>query len=298
MLMADGPLLGMSFEHRYKGVEYDLPEHLNTVINEEYERWLMTAGKSAKEKSSVKFSCQPDASSSLDSIAKGSLSVRFGAEVALPFYARFRNEAEAAEYCKKKLEPFNLPGRGKTLCIIWDSSTGQDLISTLVLSKKALSFLVARDLSTVESSPALTNKPIVWASWSSFSTFLTYFVHQKFFNKTAVSFAAAYTVLLALTIVGSREWHRSYRYLNDCHADSSAARLSPEHCEGGREFYVKFLRRNRILRSLMDPDDAMKTFEDVGNVKSAVTSYLLRYDLVKDVMVEDEQLRPMLQGDD
>jgi len=48
----------------------------------------------------------------------------------------------------------------------------------------------------------------------------------------------------------------------------------------------------------MDPDDAMKTFEDVGNVKSAVTSYLLRYDLVKDVMVEGEELRPLLQGDD
>ena len=58
--------------------------------------------------------------------------------MALPFYARFRDEAEAAEYCKKKLEPFTLPGSGKTVCVIWDSNTGQDLISTLVLSKKVI----------------------------------------------------------------------------------------------------------------------------------------------------------------
>ena len=46
----------------------------------------------------------------------------------------------------------------------------------------------------------------------------------------------------------------------------------------------------------MEPNDANVLFGDVGDVKSAVTPYLLRYDLVKDVMIEGTY--SLTQGDD
>lgn len=86
----------------------------------------------------MRFSCQ-NQPKSLDSIASGSLGVRFGVQVALPFYARFRDENEALLYCKEHLQPFKYLNR-IPLHIDWESDVGRSLISTFVLSKNVRDF--------------------------------------------------------------------------------------------------------------------------------------------------------------
>lgn len=35
------------------------------------------------------------------------------------------------------------------------------------------------------------------------------------------------------------------RYIAEVHSDGAAARLSPDHCRGGLEYYLKMLKRNQ-----------------------------------------------------
>ena len=148
---------------------------------------------------------------SVDSIAKGSLGVRFGAHVALPFYARFTSKEEALDYCKKNLPELKL--FGKSIPINWDTPTGQELLSTFVLPTMALRFLVMRDMYANDGYNAYANRAISWATWTSFTSIFTYWFHQKTrtCNGTALSFAIVYGIFLLLAIFAHDQWFLLYR---------------------------------------------------------------------------------------
>lgn len=71
-------------------------------------------------------------SDAIDSVAKGSIGVRFGAQIALPLAARFHSVEEAEAYAKKFLEPLEVLKR--PVCVLWDTKLGKDLAETFVLS--------------------------------------------------------------------------------------------------------------------------------------------------------------------
>jgi hypothetical protein len=68
------------------------------------------------------------------------MGTRFGGHLAFPLFARFQSTEEAEQYCKTKLEPLKI--LDQTVCILWESKFGKDLIDTFVLSPKVPIFVI------------------------------------------------------------------------------------------------------------------------------------------------------------
>jgi len=292
MLLWNGPLVNKSFRWR-EDVDYVLPKHLSDDIAKQYNHWLDRVNKLPKNVK-ITFSCQ-NQPGNFDTIARGSLAVRSGVQVALPFYARFQTEEEATEYCRNNLEPLTF--LGKTLCVLWESKAGKELISTFIMSKNALAFLINRDMSANEGYTALTEESLTYFCGITFASAFTHWFYQRVLGGTAMSFVVTYTILLALALFAIRQWHYGYVYLNELHADDASARLSNDNCQGGREYYLLMLKRNRILRDLIEKEgDAVIT--STGDIRSQITPLFMRYDCIKDIFTENQEIRPALEGDD
>ena len=59
-LLVNGPLLKKVFPYTVR-TDYDVPEHLHKLIEEEYQEWLKREGRSAKD-GNAKFSIQTEPS--------------------------------------------------------------------------------------------------------------------------------------------------------------------------------------------------------------------------------------------
>lgn len=70
----------------------------------------------------------------MDTIGHGSMGVRFGARISLPFYTQLRNLDEAIEYCKSNLKVLNFIG--EPVRILWDSNVGTEIAKTFVLGEQ------------------------------------------------------------------------------------------------------------------------------------------------------------------
>uniref|UniRef100_A0A1I7YBL4 Transmembrane protein n=1 Tax=Steinernema glaseri TaxID=37863 RepID=A0A1I7YBL4_9BILA len=292
-LIFNGPLLKYVF-HKRHSVDENLPEGLQNLINTEYARWKERENR--LDKDAVAYFSLQNKEDELDTVARGSLGVRMGARIALPFYARFETEDDVREYCRKNLEPLNF--RGEPACVIWDSEAGRELIDSFLLSDKAKRFLIMRDLYSHDGWNAYASRAISWATWTTFSSIFTYWLHwsSRLCKGTALSFAVIYSLFVAVAWYASSEWYRLYRYMTDIYADSVSAHLSFDHCAGGKEYYWKMLKRNRILRDFTD--NGFYQVKATGDVHGITTSILTRYDLLKDVSAEDDELLPVVEGDD
>uniref|UniRef100_A0A914HBQ2 Uncharacterized protein n=1 Tax=Globodera rostochiensis TaxID=31243 RepID=A0A914HBQ2_GLORO len=291
-LFSTGPLLSTFFKWRVK-LDSELPDHLKKTINEQTFLWLDRTGKTPNE-AFFTFTRQRDASRSLDSITNGTLSFSTGAQIALPFYVKFKTEDEVFAYAKEHFEPLNV--LGKVACIIWESDVGKQLLSTFLLSEEALAFLVARDLCTVKESYLLTQEGLTWFCHTLCYMCSFYVLHMFVFKGSSLSFALCYPILFALAVITSKQWTDLAIYLNERKANMEAAKLSQRHTKGGREFYTKFLLRNRILRELVEGGD--KLFSEVGGYQKAIADYVARYDDIGTVRSENEQLTLCIEGDD
>ena len=128
-LFTNGPFLNFTFNKKYN-VDYQLPPHLQQLVQGELQKFRDQEARNPKD-SKVTFCIQRDLKH-LDSVGDGSLGVRFGAHIALPLYSLFTNEEQALDYCRKNMNEFEV--FGKKLNILWDSPTGRELLSTMMLS--------------------------------------------------------------------------------------------------------------------------------------------------------------------
>ncbi|KAK0420613.1 hypothetical protein QR680_014792 [Steinernema hermaphroditum] len=291
-LIVNGPLLKYIFPRRHE-LDENIPAGLQNLINAEFARWKERENR--LDKDAVAFFSLLKKEDDLDTVASGSLGVRMGARIALPFYARFENEDEIVEYCRKHLEPMNF--LGDPACVIWDSKAGREIIESFLLSDKAKQFLILRDLYAHDGWNAYASKAISWATWTTFSSIFTYWLHwsSRICRGTAVSFGVIYALFVVIAWYASNEWHNLYRYMTDIYADSVSAHMSPDHCAGGKEYYWKMLKRNRLLRDFTD--NGIYKAKATGDVHGIPTSIVTRYDLLKDVSAEDDELAPVLEGD-
>uniref|UniRef100_A0A914DTR8 Transmembrane protein 177 n=1 Tax=Acrobeloides nanus TaxID=290746 RepID=A0A914DTR8_9BILA len=290
--LLDGPFIDSSFKSRYKVTE-EFPDHLEQIITEEYNRFLEKEEILPKD-APVKFTLQ-ETTESLDTIARGSVGARTGGRIALPFYARFETKEEAYEYCKMHLEPFMF--LNNPVCVIWDSPVGQEIISTLVLTPKAKRFLIARDLYANDSAMNVIARGYHWGLWSLFASVSTLVIGRmaKSVRYSFGRFMIVYTLCNIVAFFGSREMFNSYRYLNDHHGDFESARRSMQHCEGGKEYYTKMLKRNRLLTSIHGKSGLTTP---IGDVIGLDTPIFGRYDSLRDAVAEEEEIAPAVQGDD
>lgn len=232
----------------------------------------------------------------LDTIASGSLGVKFGAYIGLPFYLRFTSEKELLEYCKSNLSVIEI--FGEKVQIDWDSPVGAELLETLLLTNDAKRYLIMRDMLANDGYNAYASKAISWSTWTAFTSIFTYWIHQKagITNGSALSFAIAYLIFLGFAIYAYDEWFLLYRFLADTHADSIASRISPDYSSGGKEYYWKLLKRYRLLREIIP--NGREYITPVGDLKKITTKLVVRYDLLKDVGIEDDEIKSVIEGDD
>uniref|UniRef100_A0AC35U193 Sterile domain-containing protein n=1 Tax=Rhabditophanes sp. KR3021 TaxID=114890 RepID=A0AC35U193_9BILA len=291
-LIANGPLINQTFPLRYN-VDYNIGDKLKTLVKEEYERFLGKENRIQKD-ANITYSVNKS-SDMMDSIGKSSMSVRFGAHIALPFYTSFNNLEEASKYCKRNFKTMNY--LGKTFSIDWDSESGHKLLEAMVLTDNAKRFVITRDMYANDGYEAYGNRSLSWATWTAFSSIFTFWVHQrsKLCNGSALSFAICYPLFLTCAWFSNTQWHDLYRYMQDIHADHESSHISFDHCAGGKEYYYKMLQRNRIIREFMP--SGKELISAAGNIRSERTSFITRYDLLKDVSKEDDELKEVVSGD-
>ncbi|KAH7723281.1 hypothetical protein AAVH_09298 [Aphelenchoides avenae] len=270
--------------------DYDVPEHLQKLIDQEYQEWLKREARSAKD-AKAKFSIQAQPKE-MDTISLGSLGTRFGAQFALPFYARFQNHEEAERYCKTHLEPFE--HGGKVACILWDSPLGKHLISTLVMSPDAWRFVISRDLWTRRSYWSFATPALTWVTFSFFASALVLLIHQKLLrNGGFVAFFTIYAVCMVMLVLLWREWDKLREHFCNSNSDTLSAELSLAHANGAREYYMKLLKRNRLLQEVLPEGDDLFTL--IGDVKGAVTPYRGR---LENVLHHQSEREDFAVGDD
>ncbi|GMS88934.1 hypothetical protein PENTCL1PPCAC_11109, partial [Pristionchus entomophagus] len=292
-LLWNGPLVKQTFPLRHPYEE--LPEHLKQIAKKEYEYFLDKNHRLPKD--AVHRYHLAKSTETVDTVAAGSLGVRSGLEIALPYYFQFKNVEEALEYFKKHY-PTSLPYLGEKIPVVWDSDLGRELAAAFVMSTQAARFVVQRDMYAYDGWEALAQRSLSWGTWTTFTSMFTYFLHMHFkiFGKSAVSFIGLYSFFLAAAAFSSNHWFLLYKYMTDVHADAISARTSFDHCEGGKEYYWKQLKRNRIIREI---DPILYTRITLsGDVRGIPTSLIMRYDHLKDVNEEDDELKGVVDMDD
>ncbi|CAD5216925.1 unnamed protein product [Bursaphelenchus okinawaensis] len=288
-MIANGPMVKSRFKAKVDA-DSTLPERLDRIVTQEIKDYQERTARADKD-TVISFLIQKDLNY-LDSVAVGSLGMRFGAYIGLPLASRFQNKAEVEEYSKKYLEPLKV--LQKDVCVVWETKFGKDLIDTLHLSDNAVRYLVARDILSREGYQAYANAAISWTTWTMFSSLLTYYLHLRK-TKSFMRFVTIYVVLISMAAFAHNEWHKLYRYMNDVHSDTTAARLSAAHCLGGLEYYMKLLRRHQMLRNVMD--DGNVIFTPAGDKFDVTTKFLLRYSGLKDIKDEFSELAEVTEGD-
>jgi len=235
----------------------------------------------------IKISCQKNGKYS-DTISRGALKFRTGAQIALPFFARFETLEEAQEYCEKKIEPFKY--LGKTICIIWDSVEGKKLLKTMVLSKNALSYLIIRDLYASDGFVPILNIIFYWLLYVvSFSVAL-FTIQKRMFNSNLISLILFTTIGIGMASYMAFQAHHTYKWRVNFRADNKAGVLSESHRRGGEEYYVKMLIRHRILRQLMEKGDKkiIAANGDMNNIKD--TPFTHRLDLLMGTSAQQSEI--------
>ncbi|XP_063852337.1 transmembrane protein 177-like [Scylla paramamosain] len=147
----------------------------------------------------------------------------------------------------------------------WGSEAGQALKNSLILSKNAKKFAIARELSGLQRTQAVTQALIpstaLIVSYSislGINKRLNLYGKPRFLRLFLYSLAGlfGYCVYILAMDVDS--------VASDGAGDGAAAAMGREYVEGGVEFYEKILQRNVALRELMGPDGE-KNYTAKGN---------------------------------
>ncbi|CAJ0941666.1 unnamed protein product, partial [Mesorhabditis belari] len=292
VMALNGPLVNLTFPLRHTIEE--MPPYLAPIFKEEYTRFLDKEGRRSED-AVVRMEMLSKAEDQ-DTVYAGTLGIRTGLRLAVPFFARFRTLEDAIGFLKSNY-PNGFPQLGENIVIDWDSKLGRLLAETFVLSEQAWRFVFLRDLYAHDGYAALGQSALTWATFTSFSGIFTFWMHRasNMFKGSFMSFIGFYIGFTGAAAFGSRHWHLLYRYLTDIYADSTASRVSPEHSAGGREYYFKWLKRNRILREIYSPLYTKVTLS--GDVRGIATQIIIRYDHLKDVDEEDDAMSEVFRGD-
>uniref|UniRef100_A0A915Q6N2 Gamma-secretase subunit PEN-2 n=1 Tax=Setaria digitata TaxID=48799 RepID=A0A915Q6N2_9BILA len=266
-LLGNGPYLKEYFEKRYD-VSTAIPAHLQQIIDSVSVLEIQITSVNLKY---------------MDSVTHGALNSMWGARTALPFYTQFQTFDEAYDYCKKKLEPMLF--MGEQACVIWESAVGRQIIETFVLSEDALRFLIRRDLTAYETVKRTALFAFYWCCYTSLAFMLAQILVHYYFTGSVLWFCGLSLAVNAPAWWGSVQNARLDWHATDQSADTDAARVSLKHSRGGKEYYQKLLKRNRLLREIIR--DGMKKVSAVGNPNDSNTSYWSRYTTVVDLDAEN-----------
>jgi len=194
-----------------------------------------------------------------DPLHKGSVQLRTGALIGLPstFSYHTVDDVECSSI---------LVGQET---VDWNSSAGEDLRHSLVLSDKAKAFVIGREIYYVKSFSVHID--VVLQCCSLLLAYATGSkLNQNFLLTLRLKLWARFVAFSAIAVA----WLFAYIILNDgvcCwydnNVDMSTAKLRKAYAEGGVEYYNAVLRRNTALRTLLG-SRGTKQFTYYGNVVS------------------------------
>uniref|UniRef100_A0A0K0DJR1 Transmembrane protein n=1 Tax=Angiostrongylus cantonensis TaxID=6313 RepID=A0A0K0DJR1_ANGCA len=266
-VLTNGPFVDYSFPWRYSVDQ--LPERLQIIADQEYARFLETETRVPKD--AVVTHHIGKSIGQYETLAAGSLGVRTGLHLAVPFHVRFKDVEEALEYFRKN-DVRHIETLGVKVPVKWDTTEGKELASAFVLSDDALRFVFLRDLFAHDGYSALAERSISWSTWTTFTSIFTYWLHNssKMLGGTASSFISLYVFFVSVAWFANRQWDYLY---------SVAARSSFNLCEGGKEWYWKQLKQFRIMRDISSDLKARVTAS--GDIRGIPTSIIVRFDHLK-----------------
>jgi len=194
-----------------------------------------------------------------DPLHKGSVQLRTGALIGLPSTFSYRT-AEDVE-CSSILVAQET--------VDWNSSAGEDLRNSLVLSDKAKAFVIGREIYYVKSfnvhiDMLLQTCSCVLAYITGSTLNLNFLLTLRL--KPWARFMVFSTVAVAWLFVYIAV-DDAVHCLYDNKADRLVAKLRKIYAEGGVEYYNTVLRQNRALRTLLG-SRGTKQFTHYGNVVS------------------------------
>ncbi|MCP9258741.1 hypothetical protein DINM_001746 [Dirofilaria immitis] len=197
----------------------------------------------------------------------------------------------------KKLEPMIF--MDEQACVVWESNIGRQIIETFVLSEDvstfslqlaimALRFLIRRDLTAHEAVKRTALFTFYWFCYTSIAFMLAQIIVHYYFTGSVLWFCGLSFGLNAPACWGSVQNAKLDWHATDQSADADAARISLVHSKGGKEYYQKMLKRNRLLREIIP--DGLKKISAIGNPNNSNTSYWSRYTSLVDLNAENKLL--------
>lgn len=196
---------------------------------------------------------------SWDPVHRGSLQLRTGVQIGLPFTFPYQS-VDDVDHSSIFI------GQEK---VDWDSLAGEELQSSLVLSDKAKAFVIAREISYAQLFSVHIETVL-----QCFCLMLSYYSGQWLNRRMLLTLRLKlWARFLAFSTVGVT-WLAMYLMLSDAfhcwhdnRADRTAAGLRKIYAEGGVEYYERVLQRNRTFRTLLG-SRGNKMFTRYGNVVS------------------------------
>ncbi|XP_050732278.1 transmembrane protein 177-like [Eriocheir sinensis] len=169
--------------------------------------------------------------------------------------------------------------------VAWSTAGGQRLMHSLVLSKNAKKFAIARELHGIETDPILTRAFIPSLGLTTSYTLalginrrLNLYARPR--SLRVVLYGLTSLIGYVVFILGTDMMTVS----SEAKGDGAAAAMGKGYAEGGVEFYQKVLGRNVALRELMG-SDGEKLFTAMGNdellVRTRHLPYTMRLDSMK-----------------
>ncbi|XP_041366054.1 transmembrane protein 177-like [Gigantopelta aegis] len=185
-----------------------------------------------------------------DLVNKGSTSSRKGAVIGIPINFTYTSI--------DKVQKENITLNNKP--IAWDTPAGQSLLDSLILSRKAHRFGIARELMTTNHQ-LVHARGILLMTCCYFSYTAGYAMNRLYNLQKRLKMPARLVMYSVFANIGMMSYFLLSDKLNwykESKADRKAGELGREYAEGGVELYQKFLQRNVAMRSLMGEEGGKK----------------------------------------
>ncbi|KAG7188902.1 hypothetical protein KM043_008507 [Ampulex compressa] len=190
----------------------------------------------------IKNLIKPFNASGYDVFHAGTISLKYGAIIGIPsiFEHVYPSDLER-KYMKLNDEEID-----------WTKQEALNLLNSLILSKNAKKFAIAREILKLQDEESIWNFIVVPPIL--ISMYPTYYLINHKFKLYATNPYKRWMAISAIIIFGAGlylAWADYLSYKHDVKNDATLANLGLEYIKGGQEFYTKLLERNVALRGLM-----------------------------------------------
>lgn len=218
-----------------------------------------------------------------DVVHKGSLHIRTGAIVGVPFHFRYQ---EKSDIDKNRLTL-------KNVSIDWNSEEGEKFADSLILSDNAKKFAIAREIYYVLGHHINIDCGLMILNFG--AGYCGYYALRELYQlKHRIRLFSRMTILGAfgMAAMGTYSFMSDvFQRRRDKNALMKTSQLGNDFVEGGIEFYTKLLQRNSALYHLLGKDGE-KCYTLCGNERISFRMKHLpitfQRDMLKEILAKNE----------